>query len=86
MMENKIETIPSSGLEYVRQKDFDSNIDSLAETCSALLKRIEDLEKLTEDQTNTIVSFTEHTNALMKRIERLEKANTIDQLIEDGGL
>lgn len=64
--------IPPSGLEYVRQKDFDSNIDSLAETCSALLKRIEDLEKLTEDQTKTIISFTEHTNVLMERIERLE--------------
>ena len=49
VMENKIGTISSRGLEYVRRKDFDSNIDSLAETCSGLLKRIENLEKLTED-------------------------------------
>ena len=66
--------------------ELGSNMDSIAETCSALLKRIEDLEKLTEEQTNTIISFTEHTNALMARIERLEKANTIDQLIEEGDL
>ena len=64
--------IPESGLTYVREKDFNSNIDSLTETCSTLLKRIEVLEKLTEDQTKTIISFTEHTNALMERIERLE--------------
>ena len=71
-MDKGKETIPPSGLEYVRQKDFDSNIDSLAETCSALLKRVETLEKLTEEQTKTIISFTAHTNALMERIERLE--------------
>lgn len=53
--------IPPSGLDYVRKKDFDD-----------LLKRIKNLEKLTEEQTKTIISFTEHTNALMKRIERLE--------------
>ena len=69
---SKERKIPESGLAYVRQKDFISNIDSLAETCSVLLKRIEVLEKLTEDQTKTIISFTEHTNALMERIERLE--------------
>lgn len=39
--------------------ELGSNIDSIAETCSALLKRIEDLEKLTEEQ--------------MMRIERLER-------------
>lgn len=52
--------------------ELDSNIESIAITCSELLRRIEALEKLTEDQTRTIISFTEHTAALMDRIERLE--------------
>lgn len=39
---------------------------------SELLKRIEALEKLTEEQTRTIVSFTDHTTALMERIEEIE--------------
>lgn len=65
-------TIPESGLSYVREKDFNSNIESLAETCSALLQRIEALEKLTEDQTRTIISFTDLVDSQRQRIERLE--------------
>ena len=40
---------------------------------SELLKRIEALEKLTEEQTRTIVSFTDHTTALMERIEEIKE-------------
>ena len=73
------------------ENEMDSNMESIAETCSALLKRIEALEKLTEEQTRTIISFTDHTNALMSRIETVEKEiklykykSLIDQMREDG--
>ena len=72
--------VPPSGLAYVREKQFE-----------ALVEKVEALEKLTEEQTKTIISFTEHTNALMSRIETIEKEmklykykSLIDQMREDG--